>query len=89
MEKGELTNWLLRFLDSTSDKPNELTKLAIENASGILQNISLKNQEKIVHHHKNAVQILKNLISYTSINCDQETDALNLMAITYILSVLY
>jgi len=42
MEKGELTEWILRFLDSVPEQPNEMTKLAIENATGILQNISLK-----------------------------------------------
>ena len=69
-----------------------MTKLAIEHATGLLQNISLKTQgvEKIVHHNKNAFTIFKNLIEGTSLNCDDgETDTLNLMSFTYVFSILY
>jgi hypothetical protein len=69
-----------------------MTKEAIENATGILQNLSLKTQgaEKIVHHHKNSILIFKKLLSDTSINCENDDqDTLNLMAFTYVFSVIY
>ena len=91
MQSAELTQWLLRFLDQVPPKPPSLVKLAIENAVGILQNISLKTHgvEKITHHHKNALEILRVLMERTSINCDAPEDALTLMAVTYALSVMY
>lgn len=45
--------------------------------------------EKIVHHSKNAIQILKSLIERTSLNCDKDGDSLNLMAFTYVFSIVY
>lgn len=36
MENGELTGWLLRFLNFIPEHPNDLTKLAVENATGLL-----------------------------------------------------
>ncbi len=91
MQSVELTQWLLRFLDQVPVKPHSLVKLAIENAIGLLQNISLKTQgvEKIAHHHKNALEILRVLMERTSINCDSPEDSLTLMAVTYALSVMY
>ena len=42
MESQELTTWLLRYLDQIQTNPHEMTKEAIENVTGILQNTSLK-----------------------------------------------
>ena len=63
-ETPDLTRWLLRFLESTPPQPNKYTKLAIENATGLLQNISLKTQgvEKIVHNPKNPFLIMEQLL---------------------------
>jgi hypothetical protein len=90
-ETPDLTRWLLRFLDAVPAPPNQYTKLAIENATGLLQNISLKTQgvEKIVHNPKNPFLIMEQLLTRTSVNADKETDTLNLMAFTYVFSILY
>ena len=90
-ENSDLTNWILRFLDNIPAKPNQMTKLAVEHATGLLQNTSLKTQgiEKIVHHTKNVFVILRGLIEKTSLNCDEQTDTLSLMAFTYVFSILY
>ena len=78
-------------MDFVPEKPHYLTKLAIENASAVLQNTSLKTQgaEKLIHNSKNPFEIAKKLIMATSLNCDDDNDTLSLMAFTYMFSVLY
>jgi hypothetical protein len=63
-EHQECTKWLLWFLDKVPQGPNEKCKLAIEHATGILQNTSLRAQgcEKIVHHFKNPLLIFKTML---------------------------
>ena len=36
IEKADLTQWCLRFLDTVPVKPHFMTRLAIENVTGIL-----------------------------------------------------
>ena len=74
-------------MDCVPEKPHYLTKLAIENASAVLQNTSLKTQgaEKLIHNSKNPFEIAKKLI----MACDDDNDTLSLMAFTYMFSVLY
>ena len=52
MQSTTLAQWLLNFLKTISTKPKSYVKTAIENATGLLQNISLKSQgiEKIIHY---------------------------------------
>lgn len=87
----ELTKWLLWFLDTVPKEPNERCRLAIEHATGILQNTSLKPQgcEKIVHHFKNPIQIFQTLLEGTNINCELDHDSLTLMALTNVFSIIY
>ena len=92
IDKADLSQWCLRFLDTVPAKPHFLTRLAIENATGILQNTSLKTQgvEKLIHHPgTNPLATFNRLITATSLLVDSPDDCLNLMAYTYVFSVLY
>ena len=90
MQSLALAPWLLNFLKANKPKPRSHVKSAIENATGLLQNISLKSQgiEKVIHH-EGQMSTLMYLLEKTSVTCEEDDDMLTLMAATYTLSVFY
>lgn len=91
-ESTSLTPWILCYLWDAPSPPLPFIRSTVEAATGLLQNISLKNPgiEKLIQSKPAPLPILLKLLHLTSINCDNpEKDLLTLMAATYTLSVMY